>query len=61
MLSCGYQLVSIILWGTVICVVDHKQSELGTGCGSYAVVLLVSLLVSLMIAKFIGLRERCLF
>ena len=47
------------LWGTVICVVDHKQSELGTGCGSYAVVLLVSLLVSLMITKFIGLRERC--
>ena len=37
----------------------YKQSELGTGWGSYAVVLLVSLLISLMIAKFIGLRERC--
>ena len=40
---------------------DSKQSELGTGQGSYAVILLVSPLVSLTIAKFNGLSERCLF
>ena len=38
---------------------DHKQSELGMGCGNYAVALLVSPLASLMIAKFIGLSECC--
>ena len=44
MLSCGYQLVSVnqhCKSGTVICVLDSKQSELGIGCSSYAVVLLV--------------------
>ena len=40
---------------------DRKQSELGAGQGSYAVILLVSPLVSLTIAKFNGLSERCLF
>ena len=34
---------------------DHKQSELGTGWGSYATVLVA---VG-MIAKFISLIERC--
>ena len=38
---------------------DCKQSELGTGRGSYAVALLVSPLVSLTIAKFVSLSERC--
>ena len=38
---------------------DRKQSELGTGLGSYAVILLVSLLVSLMIAKFNGSSVHC--
>ena len=33
--------------------------ELGTGQGSYAVALLVSPLVTLMIAKFVGLSESC--
>ena len=37
---------------------DRKKSELGTGLGNYAIVLLVSLLVPLMIAKFIGLSEH---
>ena len=35
----------------VICVLDHKQSELGTGRGSYAIILLVLPLGSLVIAK----------
>ena len=37
---------------------DRKQSELGTGRGSYTIILLVSPLVSLTIAKFNGLSER---
>ena len=48
-----------MLRGAVICMLDCKQSELGTGRGSYAVILLVSPLVSLTIAKFIGLSEHC--
>ena len=47
------------LRGAVICVLDRKQSELGTGQGSYAVILLVSPLVSLTIAKFNGVSEHC--
>ena len=38
---------------------EHKQSELDTGRGSCTVVLLVSPLVSLMIAKSICLGECC--
>ena len=38
---------------------DNKQSELGAGWGSYTIVLVVSLLVSLRFTKFIGLGERC--
>ena len=40
------------------CVLDHKQSELGTGLSSYAVVLLVLPLVSLTIATFNSLSEH---
>ena len=38
---------------------DHKQSELGTGRGSYAVILLVLPLGSLTIAKFNGVSVHC--
>ena len=38
---------------------DRKQSELGAGWGSYAVILLVSSLGSLTIAKFNGLNVHC--
>ena len=41
------------------CVLDCKQSELGIGQVSYAVVLLVSPLVLLTIGKFTSLSERC--
>ena len=34
---------------------DREQSELGTGWGSYAVILLVSLLI----AKFNGMSVHC--
>ena len=37
----------------------RKQSELGAGQDSYAVVLLVPLLVPLTIAKFNSLSELC--
>ena len=43
----------------VICVLDCKQSELGTGRGNYTVILLVSPLVSLTIAKFYGVSVHC--
>ena len=54
MLFCGYQLVSVSQCATRCCHLraDHKQSELGTGQGSCAVILLVSPLLSLTIAKF---------
>ena len=59
-----YELVSAsqcqALRSAVICVLDPTPSELGTGRGSYAVILLVSLLGSLTIAKCIGLSERSL-
>ena len=38
---------------------DRKQSELGTGQGSYVVILLVSPLGSLTIAKFNGVSLHC--
>ena len=38
---------------------DRKQSKLGTGRGSYAVILLVSPLGSLTIVKFNGLSLHC--
>ena len=38
---------------------DRKQSELGTGRGNYAVILLVSPLGSLTIAKFNGVSVHC--
>ena len=38
---------------------DRKQAELGTGRGNYAVILLVSPLGSLTIAKFNGLNVHC--
>ena len=38
---------------------DRKQDELGAGWGSYAVILLVSLLGSLTITKFNGLNVYC--
>ena len=50
---------SVRLRGAVICVLDSKQNELGTGRGSYAVILLVSLLGSPMIAKFNGMGVHC--
>ena len=52
---------SILYNDAVICTLDRKQSDLGTGRGSYTVVLVVSPLVSLMIAKFIGLSECLLW
>ena len=55
-LSCSHQLhVILVLWAAVIYVLDRKQSELGTGWGSYATVLVAIG----MIAKFISLIERC--
>ena len=47
-----------ILRGAVICVIDSKQNELDTEKGSYTVVLSVSPLVSLTIAKFISLNKH---
>ena len=47
-----------MLSSAVICVLECKLIELGAGWGSYAIVLLVSPLVSLTIAKFIALSER---
>ena len=38
---------------------DCKQSELGTGRGRYAIILLVPLLGSLTIAKFYGVSVYC--
>ena len=38
---------------------DCKQSELGTGWGSYAIILLVPLLGSFTIAKFNGVSVYC--
>ena len=38
---------------------DCKQSELGTGRGSYAIILLVLPLGSLTIAKFKGVSVHC--
>ena len=52
---------SILDNDAVICTLDCKQSDLGTGRGSYTVVLVVSPLVSLMIANFIGLSECLLW
>ena len=46
----GYEMLS--------CVLDYKQSELGTGLSSYTVVLLVLPLVSLTIAKFTTVSEH---
>ena len=61
MLSCGYQLSfgKSLHYEAVLCTLDHKQSELDTGHGSYAIVLVVAPLVSLTIAKFISLSEHC--
>ena len=42
----------------LFCVLDYKQSELGTGLSSYTVVLLVLPLVSLTIAKFTTVSEH---
>ena len=47
-----------MLKGAVICVLDCKLIKLGTEHGSYTVVLLVLPLVSLTIAKFLGLSEH---
>ena len=49
-----------MLQSAVICVLDLEQSELGAGWGSYAVILLVSSLGSVTIAKFNGLNVHCL-
>ena len=61
MLSCGYQFSfgKSLRYEAVLCMLDHKQSEIGTGQGSYAIVLVVAPLVSLAIAKFISLSEHC--
>ena len=48
-----------MLRGAVICVLSHKQSEILTGQGSYAIVLLVSPLGSLTIAKCNGVSVYC--
>ena len=45
---------SATLRGAVICVLDDKQSKLGTGQGSYAAILLVLPLGSLTIAKLMA-------
>ena len=42
-----------------ICVLDREQSELGAGWGSYTVILLVSSLGSVTIAKFNSLNVHC--
>ena len=43
----------------VICMLDRTQSKLDTGRGSYTVILLLSPLVSLTIAKFLGPSKHC--
>ena len=43
----------------VICVLNHKLSEILTGRGSYTVILLVAPLGSLTIAKFNGVSVHC--
>ena len=48
-----------MLQGAVICMFECKQSELGTGWDSYAVILLVSPLASLTIAKFNCMSLHC--
>ena len=60
MLSCGYQLVSIGQYAVKCCCLRAWVYSVNwvQGWGSYAVVLLVSPMVSLMIAKFITLSER---
>ena len=50
-----------MLRSAVICVLDRKQSKFGTQRGNYAVVFLVSRLVSLITAKCIGLSEHVFF
>ena len=52
-------LVSQYATNVVIYVLCHKQSELGTGRGSYALAILVSPLVSVMIAKLTNLSDHC--
>ena len=58
MLFCSYQLVSVSQYATRcshLCVcLTIKRSELGTGWCSYTVILLVSPLGSLTVAKFNG-------
>ena len=39
-------------------VMDHKRGKLGTGSGSYSIVLVISPLVSLMVDQVISLRAR---
>ena len=51
--------IDCTLRSAVICVLDRKQSELSAGWGSYAVILLVSSLGPLSIAKFNGLNVHC--
>ena len=41
------------------CALDHKQNELGTGRGSYVVILLVLLLGALAIVKFNDVSVHC--
>ena len=50
---------SSTLKGAVICVLNLKQSEILTGQGSYAVILLVLPLESLTIAKFNSVSVYC--
>ena len=45
--------------GAVICVLDRKQTDLGRGRGSCAIILLVSPFGSPTIAKFNGVRVHC--
>ena len=48
-----------MLQGAVICMLECKQSELGTGRGSYTIILLVSPLGSLTVAKFNDVSVHC--
>ena len=53
-------MVSQLATKVLFCVLDRKQSELGRGeVASYAIILLVSLLGSLTIAKFNDLSVHC--
>ena len=60
MFSCGSPpaLVKSVCYKVLPFVFDHKRGKVGSGEGSYSVVLVISPLVSLMVDQVTSLRER---